>query len=93
MSPAQTSSVANGAAAQLPAEIFDAKVNVPLIHQVVVAQEAAARQGTHSTKTRGNVRGGGREATGRRAGRARRGLGAGPRCRRWRGVWAAASLV
>ena len=34
-------------AADLPAEIFDAKVNVPLIHQVVVAQQAAARQGTH----------------------------------------------
>ncbi len=43
----------------LPAEIFDAKVNVALIHQVVVAQQAAARQGTHATKTRGEVRGGG----------------------------------
>jgi large subunit ribosomal protein L4 len=43
----------------LPAEIFDAKVSIPLIHQVVVAQLAAARQGTHSTKTRGEVRGGG----------------------------------
>jgi large subunit ribosomal protein L4 len=43
----------------LPAEIFDAPVNVPLIHQVVVAQLAAARQGTHSTKTRGQVSGGG----------------------------------
>ena len=43
----------------LPAEIFDTPVNVPLIHQVVVAQQAAARQGTHSTKTRGQVRGGG----------------------------------
>lgn len=46
-------------AVDLPPEIFDAKVNVPLIHQVVVAQQAAARQGTHSTKTRGQVRGGG----------------------------------
>ncbi len=45
----------------LPAEIFAAKVNVALIHQVVVAQQAAARQGTHSTKTRGEVRGGGRK--------------------------------
>lgn len=44
---------------ELPAEIFDAKVNVPLIHQVVVAQLAAARQGTHSTKGRGAVAGGG----------------------------------
>ena len=43
----------------LPAEIFDTTVNVPLIHQVVVAQQAAARQGTHATKTRGQVRGGG----------------------------------
>jgi large subunit ribosomal protein L4 len=46
-------------AADLPAEIFGVQVNVPLIHQVVVAQMAAARQGTHSTKTRGEVRGGG----------------------------------
>jgi large subunit ribosomal protein L4 len=43
----------------LPAAIFDVDVNVPLIHQVVVAQQAAARQGTHATKTRGKVRGGG----------------------------------
>ncbi len=43
----------------LPAEIFDAPTNVALIHQVVVAQQAAARQGTHATKTRGEVRGGG----------------------------------
>ena len=43
----------------LPAEIFDVQVNVPLIHQVVVAQQAAARQGTAATKTRGQVRGGG----------------------------------
>jgi len=45
--------------ADLPAEIFDVQVNIPLIHQVVVAQQAAARQGTHDTKTRGEVRGGG----------------------------------
>ncbi len=43
----------------LPADIFDVQTNVPLIHQVVVAQLAAARQGTHSTKNRGEVRGGG----------------------------------
>jgi large subunit ribosomal protein L4 len=43
----------------LPAEIFDVQVNVPLIHQVVVAQLAAARQGTHDTKGRGEVAGGG----------------------------------
>jgi len=45
----------------LPAEIFDVQTNVPLIHQVVVGQLAAARQGTHSTKTRADVRGGGRK--------------------------------
>ncbi len=45
--------------ADLPGHIFDVTTNVPLIHQVVVAQQAAARQGTHSTKTRGDVRGGG----------------------------------
>ncbi len=44
---------------ELPGEIFGAKVSIPLIHQVVVAQLAAARQGTHKTKTRGEVRGGG----------------------------------
>ena len=45
----------------LPAEIFEASVNVPLMHQVVVAGLAAARAGTHSTKTRGEVTGGGRK--------------------------------
>jgi large subunit ribosomal protein L4 len=44
---------------ELPAELFDVTANIPLIHQVVVAQLAAARQGTHSTKSRGEVRGGG----------------------------------
>jgi large subunit ribosomal protein L4 len=58
----------------LPAEIFDVQVNIPLIHQVVVAQQAAARQGTHSTKTRGDVRGGGRKPyTQKGTGRARQG--------------------
>ncbi len=59
---------------ELPTEIFDAKVNVPLIHQVVVAQQAAARQGTHATKTRGAVRGGGRKPYRQKGtGRARQG--------------------
>ncbi|MBO0847436.1 MAG: 50S ribosomal protein L4 [Nocardioides sp.] len=58
----------------LPAEIFDVEVNIPLIHQVVVAQQAAARQGTHSTKTRGEVRGGGRKPYRQKGtGRARQG--------------------
>jgi len=57
-----------------PAEIFDVQVNIPLIHQVVVAQQAAARQGTHATKTRGNVRGGGRKPYRQKGtGRARQG--------------------
>ncbi len=60
--------------AELPAEIFDAVTNVPLIHQVVVAQRAAARQGTHATKTRGEVRGGGRKPYKQKGtGRARQG--------------------
>ncbi|MGJ3507599.1 50S ribosomal protein L4 [Enemella sp. A6] len=45
--------------AELPADVFGVQVNIPLIHQVVVAQLAAARAGTHKTKTRGEVRGGG----------------------------------
>jgi large subunit ribosomal protein L4 len=58
----------------LPADIFDAPVNVPLIHQVVVAQQAAARQGTAATKTRGLVRGGGRKPYKQKGtGRARQG--------------------
>jgi large subunit ribosomal protein L4 len=58
----------------LPAEIFDRETNIPLIHQVVVAQQAAARQGTHSTKRRGEVRGGGRKPYKQKGtGRARQG--------------------
>jgi large subunit ribosomal protein L4 len=58
----------------LPAEVFGVQVNVPLIHQVVVAQLAAARQGTHDTKTRGEVRGGGRKPYKQKGtGRARQG--------------------
>ena len=58
----------------LPADIFDVQTNVPLIHQVVVAQLAAARQGTHATKTRGDVRGGGRKPYRQKGtGRARQG--------------------
>ncbi|MGI5165327.1 50S ribosomal protein L4 [Spirillospora sp. CA-253888] len=58
----------------LPGEIFDAKTSVPLIHQVVVAQLAAARQGTHATKTRGEVRGGGKKPYRQKGtGRARQG--------------------
>ncbi|KHL17131.1 large subunit ribosomal protein L4 [Mumia flava] len=58
----------------LPKDIFDAQTNIPLIHQVVVAQLAAARQGTHDTKTRGEVAGGGRKPYRQKGtGRARQG--------------------
>ncbi len=60
--------------AELPAEIFDVQTNVPLIHQVVVAQLAAARQGTHATKTRAMVSGGGKKPYRQKGtGRARQG--------------------
>ncbi|WP_024796198.1 50S ribosomal protein L4 [Tomitella biformata] len=58
----------------LPAGIFDIEPNIALMHQVVTAQLAAARQGTHSTKTRGEVRGGGRKPYRQKGtGRARQG--------------------
>jgi large subunit ribosomal protein L4 len=59
---------------ELPADVFDVQVNIPLIHQVVVGQLAAARQGTASTKTRGQVSGGGRKPYKQKGtGRARQG--------------------
>ena len=59
---------------ELPADIFDAQTNIPLIHQVVVAQRAAARQGTHKAKTRGEVSGGGKKPFKQKGtGRARQG--------------------
>ena len=59
---------------ELPVEIFDVVTNVPLIHQVVVAQQAAARQGTHKTKRRGEVSGAGRKPFKQKGtGRARQG--------------------
>jgi large subunit ribosomal protein L4 len=65
---------AEGKTVDLPEEIFAAKVNVPLIHQVVVAQQAAARQGTHAAKTRAQVRGGGKKPYRQKGtGRARQG--------------------
>jgi large subunit ribosomal protein L4 len=69
-----TPSGKGGKNVELPDEIFGTKVNIPLIHQVVVAQEAAARQGTHATKTRGAVRGGGKKPYRQKGtGRARQG--------------------
>jgi len=64
----------NAGSVELPAEIFDVQANIPLMHQVVVAQLAAARQGTHKTKTRGEVAGGGRKPYKQKGtGRARQG--------------------
>ncbi|WP_424448645.1 50S ribosomal protein L4 [Microbacterium arborescens] len=57
----QSASGKKAGSVELPAALFDVKTNVPLIHQVVVAQLAAARQGTHSTKRRGEVSGAGRK--------------------------------
>ena len=59
---------------ELPAELFDREASVPLMHQVMNAQLAAARQGTHKTKTRGEVAGGGRKPFRQKGtGRARQG--------------------
>jgi large subunit ribosomal protein L4 len=59
---------------ELPEHVFDVTANIPLMHQVVVAQQAAARQGTHDTKTRGEVRGGGKKPYRQKGtGRARQG--------------------
>ena len=59
---------------ELPADIFDREVSIALMHQVVNAQLAGARQGTHSTKTRSEVRGGGRKPYRQKGtGRARQG--------------------
>lgn len=59
---------------ELPAELFDVEPNVALMHQVVTAQLAAKRQGTHATKTRGLVSGGGKKPYRQKGtGRARQG--------------------
>jgi large subunit ribosomal protein L4 len=79
---------AKAGTAELPPELFDVTANIPLIHQVVVAQLAAARQGTHSTKGRGEVRAAARSRTGRR-GR----VGHGRARYAHRSTWAAASCT
>src|SRR5690606_29358464 len=63
-----------GGTVELPDHVFDVTANVPLMHQVVVAQQAARRQGTHKTKSRGEVRGGGKKPYRQKGtGRARQG--------------------
>ncbi|GAA2380790.1 50S ribosomal protein L4 [Catellatospora methionotrophica] len=65
---------AKSGSVELPAEIFDVQANISLMHQVVVAQLAAARQGTHKTKRRGEVAGGGKKPYKQKGtGRARQG--------------------
>jgi large subunit ribosomal protein L4 len=72
--PVHTAAGATDGTVELPGAVFDAQVSIPLIHQVVVAQLAAARSGTHDTKTRGEVRGGGRKPYRQKGtGRARQG--------------------
>ena len=59
---------------ELPDSVFDVTANVSLMHQVVTAQLNAARQGSHDTKTRGEVRGGGKKPYRQKGtGRARQG--------------------
>jgi large subunit ribosomal protein L4 len=63
----------------LTAEYFGGEVNIPVMHQVVTAQLAAARQGTHKTKTRAEVSGGGRKPWKQKGtGRARQGSSRSP---------------
>jgi large subunit ribosomal protein L4 len=65
---------AKAGSVELPDDIFDVQANIPLMHQVVVAQLAAARQGTASAKTRGEVAGGGKKPYKQKGtGRARQG--------------------
>ncbi|GAA1618425.1 50S ribosomal protein L4 [Catellatospora bangladeshensis] len=65
---------AKAGSVELPADIFDVQANIALMHQVVVAQLAAARQGTHKTKRRGEVAGGGKKPYKQKGtGRARQG--------------------
>jgi len=74
MPDTETSPGVNVVSVDLPSEIFDVPVNIPLIHQVVVAQQAAARQGSANTKGRGEVRGGGAKPHAQKGtGRARQG--------------------
>ena len=69
-----TTDGAKAGTVELPDEIFDVQANIPLMHQVVVAQLAAARRGTHKTKTRGEVAGGGKKPYKQKGtGRARQG--------------------
>jgi large subunit ribosomal protein L4 len=72
--PVRTPDGKTDGSVELPAELFDVAPNIALMHQVVIAQLAAGRQGTHSTKTRGEVSGGGKKPYRQKGtGRARQG--------------------
>ena len=72
--PVRTPAGKTDGSIELPAELFDVEPNIALMHQVVNAQLAAKRQGTHSTKTRGEVSGGGKKPYRQKGtGRARQG--------------------
>src|SRR6476661_4989843 len=72
--PVRTPDGKKDGSVELPADLFDVEPNIALMHQVVIAQLAAARQGTHSTKTRGEVSGGGKKPYRQKGtGRARQG--------------------
>jgi len=72
--PVRTPDGKKDGSVELPADLFDVEPNIALMHQVVTAQLAAKRQGTHSTKTRGEVSGGGRKPYRQKGtGRARQG--------------------
>jgi large subunit ribosomal protein L4 len=72
--PVRTPDGEKDGSVELPADLFDVEPNIALMHQVVIAQLAAARQGTHSTKSRGQVSGGGRKPYRQKGtGRARQG--------------------
>src|SRR5258707_15344246 len=79
----KTATGADGGTVELPDEIFGIEPNVAVMHQVVTAQLAAKRAGTHSTKTRAEVRGGGAKPWRQKGtGRARQGSIRAPQ---WRG--------
>jgi large subunit ribosomal protein L4 len=81
--PVKTAAGAASGSVEVPASVFGVEVNIPLMHQVVTAQLAAKRKGTHSTKTRAEVRGGGAKPWNQKGtGRARQGSIRAPH---WRG--------
>jgi large subunit ribosomal protein L4 len=84
---AKAPSLGGGTAVDLDADVFEQPFNGPLVHEVVIAELAARRQGTHSTKTRGMVRGGGAKPWRQKGtGRARAGTSRSP-------IWTGGGVV